>query len=337
MMIQKNISLKPFNTFQVEANAAFFADIRQQSDIAEALEFAHDNSLPILILGGGSNFLFTKNFPGIVLHINTKGIEYLGEENDKVYLKVQAGTVWEDLIDYAMKEGFYGLENLTLIPGKVGSAPVQNIGAYGIELKDVFHSLEAIDLNSGLNQTFTLAECQFGYRQSIFKSSHKGHYLITSVTFALSKNFHPHLDYTDVKEYFEGQLPIAISPQALREAIRQIRLKKLPEVEKIGSAGSFFKNPVITEDAFQSLLTDFPHLTSFKVPEGIKISAAWLISHCGWKGYRQGDAGVWPQQPLVLVNYGKASGEEILRLANKIIQSVEDRFHIHLESEVNII
>ena len=337
MIIQQNISLKPFNTFQVEARAAFFTDVRQQSDIAEVLEFVHDNPLPALILGSGSNFLFTSDYPGIVIHINTKGIECLGEENDKVYLKAEAGTYWEDLLDYALQEGFYGLENLTLIPGTVGSAPVQNIGAYGIELKDVFHSLEAIDLKSGLSRIFTLDECEFGYRQSIFKLSQKGCYMITSVTFALSKYYNPCIDYKDLKEFFEGRLIDTITPHTLRDAIRQIRLKKLPEVGKIGSAGSFFKNPVISENFFQKLLSEFPHVNGFKVDNGIKISAAWLISQCGWKGCRQGDAGVWPQQPLVLVNYGNASGKEILQLANKIIQSVEDRFAIHLEPEVNII
>jgi len=335
MQIISNLSLRPFNTFNVEAQAAFFCSLDNPDQVAEASSFARSREIPMLILGGGSNILFTRSFEGLVVRVKFEGITIVNKTSESVLLEVQAGTDWETLIDYCVDNHYCGLENLTLIPGKVGSAPIQNIGAYGVEVKDVLHSVKTIDLLTGQICTFTNEECRFGYRSSRFKEE-RGRYLITSVTFRLSTTFRPALSYEGLKKYIESR-GIQPSLESVRDAVREIRRQKLPEVGVTGSAGSFFKNPVLSPEVFeklQSRVGDIPHFTS---GNKIKVPAAWLIEQCGFKGMRRGDAGVWPGQPLVLVNYGNASGEEILALAHEIMDAVENRFGLKLEPEVNIL
>ncbi|NLH51284.1 MAG: UDP-N-acetylmuramate dehydrogenase [Bacteroidales bacterium] len=334
MEIFRNISLKPYNTFNIDVQTAFFCTIDSPLCIVEAYEYAREHRIPFLILGGGSNILFTCNFEGLIAKADFKGISFVEENKDVVLLEVKAGTDWEDLIDFSIDNHLSGLENLTLIPGKVGSAPIQNIGAYGVEVKDVLHAVTAFDLQTAQYKTFTREECNFGYRTSRFKEE-KGRYFITSVTFRLSKAFFPSLSYEGLKKYIESR-GIHPSLENIRNAVKDIRRQKLPEVGVIGSAGSFFKNPVLPSADFEVLQRRIGEIPHFKSGNNVKVPAAWLIEQCGFKGLRRGDAGVWPGQPLVLVNYGKARGEEILSLANEIREAVQNKFGLTLEPEVNI-
>lgn len=335
MQIFQNVSLRPFNTFNLEANTAYMAVVEEADEIGRAFDFALSKQLPVLILGGGSNLLFTRNFEGLIVKINFQGIHFLDENKDQVWLEVLAGTEWEDLIDYCVENHFCGLENLTLIPGKAGSAPIQNIGAYGREVKDVIENVTVFDTVAQSTRTFFRDECRFAYRHSRFKEE-IGRYVITSVTFRLEKQFQPLLTYEGLRKYLENhQMPVSL--QTVRNAVRAIRQEKLPEVGKIGSAGSFFKNPVLSPEDWTRLESKVGPVPHFKSENEIKVPAAWLIEQCGFKGVRRGDAGVWPGQPLVLVNYGNARGDEILALAQDIMAAVEKRFGIRLEPEVNII
>ncbi|MEJ5303395.1 MAG: UDP-N-acetylmuramate dehydrogenase [Bacteroidales bacterium] len=335
MEIYRNISLKPYNTFNIETKTAFFCIIDNPASITEAFDFALTKNIPFLILGAGSNILFTRNFDGLIAKVDFKGISIVEENKDNVWLEVKAGTDWEDLIDFSIDNHLSGLENLTLIPGKVGSAPIQNIGAYGVEVKDVLHAVTAFDLNTAQYKTFSREECDFGYRTSRFKEE-RGRYFITSVTLRLSKAFFPALSYEGLKKHIESR-GIQTSLENIRNAVRDIRRQKLPEVGVIGSAGSFFKNPVLSPSDFEVLLRRMGEIPHFKSGNNIKVPAAWLIEQCGFKGIRRGDAGVWPGQPLVLVNYGNARGEEILSLAHEIMEAVKNKFGLALEPEVNII
>lgn len=335
MQIFQNVSLRRYNTFNLEARADYLAMIEQPGDIINAFDFAQDKKLPVLILGGGSNLLFTRDFKGLIAKINFKGIRVLDENDEQVWLEVLAGTEWEDLIDYCMEHHYCGLENLTLIPGKAGSAPIQNIGAYGREVSDFIEAVKVFDTDARENRTLHRDACRFGYRHSRFKEE-KGRYVITSVIFKLQRHFQPCLTYEGLRKYMESrQIPPTL--ENVRNAIKAIRQEKLPEVGKIGSAGSFFKNPVLTREEWSRLESRAGQVPHFESENEIKIPAAWLIEQCGFKGMRRGDAGVWPGQPLVLVNYGNARGEEILALAHDIIAAVEERFGIRLEPEVNII
>ncbi|MGC8864830.1 MAG: UDP-N-acetylmuramate dehydrogenase [Bacteroidales bacterium] len=335
MQLFQNVSLRPFNTFNLEAKAAYLALIEEPDEVSQAFYFAQDKQLPVLILGGGSNLLFTRDFEGSILKINFQGIRKIDEDNYQVWLEVMAGTEWEDLIDYCVEHHFCGLENLTLIPGKVGSAPIQNIGAYGREVKDVIENVKAFDTKTQHSIIFQRDECHFAYRHSRFKED-KGRYVITSVIFRLEKRFQPLLSYEGLRKYLETrQIPVNL--ENVRNAVRAIRQEKLPEVGKIGSAGSFFKNPVLSPEEWARLESKAGMVPHFKSEQEIKVPAAWLIEQCGFKGLRRGDAGVWPGQPLVLVNYGNARGEEILTLAREIMTAVENQFGIRLEPEVNII
>lgn len=335
MEIYKNISLKSFNTFNIKALTAFFCTIDDPAHISEAFKFARTSNIPFLILGGGSNILFTRNFDGLIAKVDFKGISLVEETQNNVWLEVKAGTDWEDLIDFCIDNNLSGLENLTLIPGKVGSAPIQNIGAYGVEVKDVLDKVTAFDLQTVQYKTLSKEECNFGYRYSLFKEE-KDRYFITSVTFRLSKTFLPTLSYEGLKKHIESRR-IQPSLVNIRNAVKNIRQQKLPEVGVIGSAGSFFKNPIVSSLEFERLRDKIGKIPHYKTGNNIKIPAAWLIEQCGFKGLRRGDAGVWPEQPLVLVNYGNASGEEILSLAHEIMESIGNRFGLALEPEVNII
>lgn len=292
----------------------------------------------LLHIGAGSNLLFTKDFDGVVLHSRICFARALEEDAEGVNIEVGAGIVMDDLIAQVADMGLYGLENLSHIPGEVGASAVQNVGAYGVEAKDVIREVHAVAVESGEECVFSNADCRFGYRDSIFKNEWKGQYIITSVVFHLSKQPQPHLDYGNLRQALAGKEP---TPMNIREAVIAIRKQKLPEPEELGSAGSFFKNPIITHEHFQTILqqeqktaAELPH---FETADGIKIPAAWLIEQCGWKGKRQGGAQVYEKQPLVIVNTGNATAQDIITLAADITESIAQRFHITLHPEVNYI
>jgi len=335
MQIENNYSLKHLNTFQIDVMGRYYVEPESDQQIAELIASKYlDTSF--LILGGGSNILFTKDFDGIIIKINTKGISVISEDNNSVLLKSKAGENWDDLVAFSVENGWGGLENLSGIPGNVGASPIQNIGAYGSELSDHFYALEAMELKSGKITVFKKEDCSFAYRNSIFKNKLKNKYILLSVTFKLDKNPTPNFSYAELKNKF-GKAGTA-SLQEIRNTILDIRNSKLPDPDVTGNAGSFFKNPEISSDKYLSLKKQFPNLVAFKQPGArYKLAAGWMIDQCGWKGKQVGNAGVFRNQALVLVNHGGASGAEIMKLAKSIQQSVLDRFDILLEPEVNIV
>ncbi|HNW97836.1 MAG TPA: UDP-N-acetylmuramate dehydrogenase [Bacteroidales bacterium] len=338
MIILENVSLKPYNTFGIDAEARAFAELNTLQDIQTFLNTARYKSRQKLILGGGSNILFTNDFNGVVVKINTKGIIKVKESEQNIWLNVQSGVVWNDFVNYCIENNFGGIENLALIPGNVGSCPIQNIGAYGVEVKDCIESVEVIDIKSLQMYEIPNKDCKFGYRSSIFKNELKGKIIILSVTFKLTKQHHLHLEYGAIREELSRTGISQPTLKNIAEAVCNIRNCKLPDPKDIGNSGSFFKNPSITGKEFLKLKSSYPAIPSYSQTDGTyKIPAGWLIEQCGWKGYREGDAGVHEKQALVLVNYGNASGNDILQLAKKIQTSVKEKFSIELEIEVNII
>lgn len=337
MLIKKDFCLRPFNTFGIQVEARQAAVITSVHDLQELYENGDLKNQRILILGEGSNLLFTENFDGLVL-VNQFRRKHIVEETDDVILfQVNGGEFWSSLVDYTVDRGWYGLENLSLIPGTVGAAPVQNIGAYGVELKDVIESLDAFNLKTGKTVQFNNIDCNFTYRSSIFKEEFKNQYFILNVTFRLNKKPGYKLDYGPLKEAFAETEESKITLKQVSECVKSIRRSKLPEPEKLRNAGSFFKNPVVDAEKLEALSKDFPGMPCYKLPGNkIKLPAGWLIEQCGWKGKRIGDAGVYEKQALVLVNYGRAGGKEILALANSIQKSVLEKFGVRLEREVNI-
>jgi UDP-N-acetylmuramate dehydrogenase len=336
--IRENFSLHSFNTFHIESIARYFTEISTNEQFQELIDSGMLSESPFLLLGGGSNLLFTGNYKGIVVHINNRGIEAFSNSDETVLVKVSAGENWNQFVTWCVNHGYGGLENLSLIPGNVGSSPIQNIGAYGVELKDSFYSLEAIDLKTGEVKEFSLEECNFGYRDSIFKHEHKGKFAIWSVTFRLSLNPLVHLEYGAIKQELAllGIENPGISD--VSKAVCNIRQNKLPDPKLLGNAGSFFKNPTVDQKFADKLIEAFPKLISFPLGGDIvKLAAGWLIEQCGWKGFREGDAGVHINQALVLVNYGNATGSNILTLAHRVQNSVYERFGVKLEMEVNVI
>ncbi len=292
---------------------------------------------PFLILGGGSNILFTKNFEGLIVHNQIKGIALERTTDDAVYIKVGGGERWHDLVLWCLEQGYNGIENLSLIPGSVGAAPIQNIGAYGTEIKEVFFGLEAVALATGEVQHFSLEQCTFGYRDSVFKRQFKGHYFISHVLLRLPKNAPLNFSYGAIQNQLEKNKTTP-SPRSISEAVIQIRQQKLPDPKQIGNAGSFFKNPLLPAAQAAALKAKYPTMPQYPAPNGqVKLAAGWLIDQLGWKGHRQGDAGVHAHQALVLVNHGEATGAELWALAQAIQASVQERFGVHLEPEVNII
>lgn len=337
MVVFNNVSIKPYNTFGINVNAKYFAVIDHPVQIQNILNSAEFNHLPVLMLGGGSNILFTKNFDGLVLKVNIKGISHNFNGENEVIVNAGAGEDWSNLVELCVNHGWGGLENLSLIPGTVGAAPIQNIGAYGVELKDVFSHLEALDLKSFEIRRFTLSDCNFGYRNSIFKSDLKDCFLITSVSLKLSEKPTPNLTYPALAGELKN-IAEKITIRNIADAVTRIRRSKLPDPELLGNAGSYFKNPVVDPAKFEAIKSAYPAIPSFLQPDGlIKIPAAWLIEQGGWKGKRYGDAGVHEKQPLVLVNYGNASGLQILELATRIQENVFTRFQILLDTEVNVL
>lgn len=334
LTIETDVNLKPYNSFGISAIASEMIRLKSEEELPDVLRYV-SGCKNLLLAGGGSNMLFTKDWDGIVLRIETKGIEVLDEDQDFVYVRAQAGEIWDDFVLFCIQKGYGGLENLSAIPGNVGSSPIQNIGAYGVELKDVFYMLEAVSLRTGEFREFYKDECQFDYRNSVFKADYIGQYLIISVIFKLRKSPVFNISYGAIESELKKQnLPITLS--SVRDVIIKIRSSKLPDPLKIGNAGSFFKNPMIQETKFTQLISKYPGIQYYKAENGYKIAAGWMIEQCGWKGYREGDAGVHERQALVLVNYGNATGIEIKLLSQKIIDSVAEKFDIFLQPEVNI-
>lgn len=334
MKLLENVSLRKLNTFGIEVFAKYFLEVGSPADIQNFLEH---NKFPLLVLGGGSNILFTKNFEGVVLKNNIRGIEFLREDAEHYYVKAGAGEVWHQFVMHCIKNNYAGVENLSLIPGSVGAAPIQNIGAYGAEQKDVFFELEAIDIRENKLVKLSNSDCRFGYRDSIFKREDKGRFIIASVTFRLLKKPVLNTSYGAINQEIEKMGVKEISIAAISQAVCNIRRSKLPDPEKIGNAGSFFKNPVISTEKFDSLKKEFPSITAYKDPGGMKLAAGWLIEQCGWKGKQVGNTGVHKDQALVLVNYGNAKGAEVFELSGKILQSVKEKFGVELEREVVIL
>ncbi len=327
--------MKPLNTFGIDAYARYYTELYDQDTLHELHTHTSVFSKKHLVLGGGSNILFSRDFDGTVIRMKSTGKEVTGRDNGHVFLRVQAGENWDDLVAYCVARGWGGLENLSLIPGQVGSSPIQNIGAYGVELESTLVSLEAFDKQNGQLVTFSHDDCQFGYRTSIFKGS--GHHVITSVTFRLDEDPKLNTSYGSVNQELKDMGVTSPTIADVREAICRIRRSKLPNPEELGNAGSFFKNPVVPDEVFHKLKNEYPQLVAYPTDQGMKLAAGWLIDQAGWKGYRQGDAGVHGKQALVLVNHGNASGNDILNLAERISASVKLRFGVSLQPEVNII
>lgn len=336
MQIQENFPLKPYNTFGIQASAQYFSSFTNVEQLTELK--TQYSRLPTLILGGGSNLLFTHNFEGIVMKNDVKGIEKIKEDNDHVYVRVGAGENWHQFVMYCIQNNWAGVENLSLIPGNVGASPMQNIGAYGVEIREVFHELKAFHLQEKSNYNFTLKDCAFGYRDSVFKQKYKDQFAILQVTFRLNKKPVFNTSYGAIEQELEKMGIKELSIAAISQAVINIRSSKLPDPVVIGNAGSFFKNPVVPNEKFEKLKQSFPNIAAYPNPDGsVKLAAGWLIEQCGWKGFRRGDAGVHEKQALVLVNYGNATGKEIYDLSTEILESVINKFGVQLEREVNII
>lgn len=343
MTVQENISLLPFNTFGINARARYFASCRDTEEVKEAISWfsgqrpksAHQE---ILVLGGGSNILLTKDFDGLVIKNEIKGITELHEDNDYVYIRAGAGENWHEFVQYCIQRNWAGLENLSLIPGNLGASPMQNIGAYGVELADVFWDLEALHIREQHLQTFTTADCRFGYRESVFKNRFRDQYVILQVTVRLRKVPRFNTSYGAMEKELEKMGVTELSIAAVSRAVMNIRRSKLPDPAVMANAGSFFKNPELPVAKFGELQSQYPGIIAYPLLNGnVKLAAGWLIEQCGWKGYREGDAGCHADQALVLVNYGKATGEEIFALSENISASVSKKFGIKLEREVNIL
>lgn len=335
MEIIKDASLKDLNTFGVKVSAKYLAEIHNLQDIEGLLEWNTNNDLPCLLLGGGSNLLFKNDYEGLVAKVCLVGKDIADEDDNYVYVSAAGGENWHNFVRWTIDQGFAGLENLSLIPGNVGAAPIQNIGAYGVELADHFHSLQAVDLETSEVFEFDKEHCQFGYRESFFKSQTLDKLLITSVTFALPKKPEWTINYAGVADVLEGKEPTA---KLISDAVIRLRQSKLPDPDVIGNAGSFFKNPVLNLNKWENLKEKSPDIPGFSQNSSMmKTSAAWLIDQCGWKGYRKGDAGVSKNHALVLVNFGEASGADLWAVAQEIMASVEDKFGVSLEAEPRVI
>ena len=329
-----HFNLQKFNTLAVPAVAQYFVSVKNDDELREALAFARTENLPLLILGGGSNIVLRDDFPGLVVHIKSQGREVVTEDDEYVWLKVAAGENWHQLVEYSLDNALYGLENLSLIPGSVGAAPIQNIGAYGVEIKELVAELSALNIRSGLLVTFTNESCHFAYRDSIFKQALKDQYVITSVTFRLHKQPRLNLTYPALRAAFADMVESDISPQQVSAAVIHIRQSKLPDPAVIPNVGSFFKNPVIDQAQYDSLRMRYANIVAYPVTDNqIKLAAGWLIDQVGWRGKEVDGAAVHEQQALVLTNPHKSSGAVVLALAELIRQSVFEQFGVMLEME----
>jgi UDP-N-acetylmuramate dehydrogenase len=337
LQIQENISLKPYNSFGIEAKASYFAEVFSEADLAGLFKNKIVKSQKLLVIGGGSNVLFTEDYDGLVIKISIKGIQSKIID-DSVLVIAGAGEVWNDFVNYCVEHHFAGVENLSLIPGTVGASPIQNIGAYGVELKDVFESCTAFEIKTGEMKTFGYADCHFGYRESIFKRELKGQYIITSVTFRLSDEAKINTSYGAIETELLNRGIEKPDIADVSAAVSHIRVSKLPDPSTIGNAGSFFKNPVIEKYEFADIVAKYPDVVHYPTADDkIKLAAGWLIEQCGWKGKVVGQTGTWKNQALVLVNHGHATGTEVYNFSEQIIDSVKSTFGVTLEREVNIL
>ena len=337
LQILENISLKPYNSFAINVNARYFAEIKTAQDLTELFQTGLLTSQKLLVVGGGSNILFTHDFDGLIVKISIKGLNSV-VDSDEVLVTSGAGEVWTDFVNYCVKNNFAGVENLSLIPGTVGASPIQNIGAYGVELKDVFESCSAFEIKTGKIKTFTFEDCHFGYRESIFKGELKGQFIITEVTFRLSSQPKINTSYGAIEAELQKRAIDHPSIADVSAAVSHIRVSKLPDPSTIGNAGSFFKNPVIEKYEFADIIAQHPDVVHYPTPDGrIKLAAGWLIEQCGWKDKKVGETGTWKNQALVLVNHGSATGTEVFQFSEQIIDSVKSTFGVTLEREVNIL
>lgn len=333
---QEQVSLKPYNTFGIDVKARYFSQVQDDQQARQALGQAQQQGLPVLVIGGGSNLLLTRDIEALVLHMASRGRRVLSDDGEQVVVEAEAGEPWHPFVQWTLAQGYCGLENLSLIPGTVGAAPMQNVGAYGVEIKDVFAGLTALDRETGELRDFSLAECAFGYRDSLFKRN-PGRWLILRVRFALSRTLQAHLDYGPVRQRLAEQGVTAPTAQAISDAICSIRREKLPDPAELGNAGSFFKNPVVTAESVERIRAQHPGVVAYPQADGqVKLAAGWLIEQAGWKGYRDADAGVHRLQSLVLVNYGQASGAQVHALARRIQADILERFGVVLEMEPNL-
>ena len=336
-LIQKNTDLKPYNTFGISVRALFFAEIFSDQDLKYILRAPIIKAQRLFILGGGSNVLFTEDFDGLVIKVSIPGISYK-VNNDVVLIKAGAGLLWNEFVNYCVSHGFAGVENLSLIPGTVGASPIQNIGAYGVELKDVFESCRAYEIATGKVRHFNYEECRFGYRDSIFKNELKGKYIISSVTFKLKTVAQLNTQYGAIQTELAHRNIFTPSIADVAKVVADIRVSKLPDPSTIGNAGSFFKNPIVTNTEFERLKASFEDLPHYPAGEGmVKLAAGWLIEQCGFKGKVVGETGTWKNQALVLVNQGAATGSEVYSFSESIIEDVYTKFGVKLEREVNIL
>ncbi|GAB3543795.1 UDP-N-acetylmuramate dehydrogenase [Noviherbaspirillum agri] len=334
LSIQHAFPLRSLNTFGIDVKAHAYLQVTSADMLREVSSCPELAAMPRLVLGGGSNLLLTCDYRGLVLHMCTKGISIVGEDDDAVYVRAEAGENWHQFVQWTLQQGLGGLENLSLIPGSAGAAPIQNIGAYGVEIKDRFHSLTAFDLNTGTSIVLDKAACRFGYRDSVFKHELRDTAVILDVTFALPKAWQPNARYADVAQELTARGVQNPTAKDIADAVIAIRTRKLPDPAKIGNAGSFFKNPIVSQEQRATLLERYPQLVSYPQPDGsFKLAAGWLIDQCGWKGKSLGAAGVYEKQALVLVNCGGATGEDIVKLARAIQEDVMSRFGVMLEPE----
>lgn len=337
-VIKRNVSLKAYNTFGIEAKADYFAEVSHVNELEELLRQFDFKTTPLLILGGGSNMLFIDDFKGLVLKNNLQGIEIVFEDEHNLRVKAGGGVVWHELVLWSVSKNLGGIENLSLIPGSTGASPIQNIGAYGVELKDSFYDLEVTEILTGNTKTFSHADCNFGYRNSVFKNELKGKYIITSVTLQLKKQPVFNTSYGAIEQELKKNNIDKPSVKAISDAVIAIRKSKLPDPAVLGNAGSFFKNPEISQQQFEELQKAHPVIPHYPAAHGnIKLAAGWLIEQCGWKGKRMGNTGSHKDQALVLVNYGGAKGNEVYQLALDISKSVKEKFGVDIQPEVNLI
>lgn len=333
--VQAQVSLKPFNSFGVDVRAQLFAEAYSDDDVREALAYATAHDVPLLVIGGGSNLLLTADIAALVLRMATRGIRVLSDDGSRVVIEAEAGEPWHPFVLHTLALGFSGLENLSLIPGTVGAAPMQNIGAYGVEIKDVFAGLTALDRHTGELRDFSLEECNFAYRDSLFKQQ-PGRWLILRVRFKLDRGAQLHLEYGPVRQRLTEQGIEQPTPSDVSRAICSIRSEKLPDPAVLGNAGSFFKNPLVSAAQVAQIKQEHPDVVAYAQADGqMKLAAGWLIERAGWKGFRDGDAGVHKLQALVLVNYGNATGLQLLSLAQRIQKDIAERFNVELEMEPN--
>jgi UDP-N-acetylmuramate dehydrogenase len=337
MLVRENVDLHYLNTFHVSARCRWFAEVTCVDDLSGVLAWMHGRNLPYILLGQGSNILFREDYPGLVIELGIKGISLIAQTGNTVLVQAMGGEIWHPFVQHCLDQGWYGLENLSLIPGTVGAAPVQNIGAYGVELQDVLHEVHAIEIATGEMLTFSNAECDFSYRSSVFKKELRDQFIITGVTFRLSTLPVPVLTYPSLQDALRAVAPEAITPRLVSEKVCEIRRSKLPDPDQLGNAGSFFWNPRVSQQRFDRLKAQYPDMPGFSEGDAVKVPAAWLIEKAGWKGYREGDVGVHDRHALVLVNYGAATGAELVALSERIQASVVDKFGIQLWPEVRIV